>query len=113
MAGRQPSFAGHEPVRAQVLVGGRVQLDQALLPKLHHRYRGEGLRDGADPKDRVLGHWSSRPGVRDAVTGEPERSPANYTDRQTNSRPAIQNRIDLGIYFMLIDLWHGLSFDSN
>jgi hypothetical protein len=31
-------------------------------------------------------------------------APANYTDRQTNSRPAIQDRIDLGIYFMLIDL---------
>jgi hypothetical protein len=84
-----------------------------LLPQLHHRNCGEGLRDRADPKDRVLGHCYGRLGVRDAVTGEPERSIANYTDRQTNSRPAIQDRIDLGVYFMLIDLWHGLSFDSN
>jgi hypothetical protein len=47
------------------------------------------------------------------VTGEPERSIANHTNRQTNSRPAIQNRIDLGVYLVLIDLWHGLSFDSH
>jgi hypothetical protein len=78
-----------------------------LLPQLHHRNCGEGLRDGADSKDRVLGHRYRRLDVRDTVSGELERSIANYTHRQADSRPAIQDRIDLGAYFKLIDLWHG------
>jgi diacylglycerol O-acyltransferase / wax synthase len=36
---------------------GHIAKLSALLPQLHHRNCGEGLRDRADPKDRVLDHW--------------------------------------------------------
>jgi hypothetical protein len=43
-----------EAVGAKVLADGIVEIDQAPLPQLHDRDRGEGLRDRADPEDGVL-----------------------------------------------------------
>ena len=42
--------------RALVVVGGRVEVHQALLVQLHHGDRGEGLGDRPDPKHCVLVH---------------------------------------------------------
>src|SRR5512133_2928577 len=112
--GRAPAFLrGQETEGAQIVVRWSIQVDQALLPQLHHRDCGEGLGDGADPKDRVLGHRYGRLDASDAVTGKLERSIPNHSHRQTNSRPAIQDAINIAGYFELIDLRHGWWSDSS
>ena len=55
VAGRKPGLRRDQPVGAQVVVRGGIEVDQPLLPQLHHRDRREGLGDGGDPEDRVLG----------------------------------------------------------
>jgi hypothetical protein len=64
--GPEAGLGGDQAVGAQVLVGGRVDVDQPLLPQLHHGNRREGLGDGGDAKT-----VSSVTGVFDAMSATP------------------------------------------
>jgi hypothetical protein len=102
--GPKAGLRGHQRVGAQVVVGGRVEVDQALLPQLHHRNRGERLGDRGDPKHRVLGDRGARSDLGDAVPVEPlQRSIADHPHRQAGSRPAVEDLSDPRRHLDLID----------
>ena len=85
-------LGGDQPVGAQVVAGGRVEVDQSLFPQLHDGDRGDGLGDRVDPEDCVLGRPASRPDVGDAVPMEPRQgSAADHPHRQAGDRPAVEN----------------------
>jgi len=91
-------------VCAQVVFGGGIQADQSLLPKLHRSNPGEGLGDGGDPKDRVLGNRCVRRDVRHTVAVEGlKRSVGHQPESQTDSRSAVENLVDPGPHLQLID----------
>jgi hypothetical protein len=66
VAGPEAGLGGAQPVAAQVVVGGYVEVDQPVLSQLHHGDRGEGLGYGADPRHRV-----SVMGVFDVMSASP------------------------------------------
>ena len=89
VAGREAGLGRDELVGAQVVVGGRVEVDQALLPQLHDRDRREELRDRADPEDRVLGDRARSTRCRPArVRGTTRAAVADDADRQADRGPA-------------------------
>jgi hypothetical protein len=52
--GPEATPRGEQPVGVEVVVRGRVEVDDALLVELHHGDRREGLGDRADPEHRVF-----------------------------------------------------------
>jgi hypothetical protein len=93
-----------QPIGTQVVIGGGIQVDQPLLPQLHHGDRRERLGDGADPKDGVLSNGRVRRDVREAVPGEElEASVADHAHRQTDRWPAVQDPADSGLQPERID----------
>jgi len=107
----EAELRGDQPVGAQVVGRGRVEVDEPLLPQLHHRDRGEGLGDGGDPEDGVLGDRCVRRDVRDTVSVEEvEGSIAHHAHRQTNGRTTVEDPIDSGPHLVLINLGHGSPF---
>ena len=108
MAGRQLVFAGDQLVGAKIVVGGRIEVDEPLLPQLHYGDRGEGLGDGGDPKDGVLGDGSVRRQVREAVRVEElQRSVADHSQGETEGRMAVEDRVHPGLHLQPIDVRHG------
>ncbi len=88
---------GDQPVGAQVVVRGSIEVDEALLPQLHHGDRRDGLGEGADPKDRVLGDRCVRSDVGVPVSVEElQARVADHTYRQTDGRPAVEDPADMG-----------------
>jgi hypothetical protein len=72
--------SGDQLIGAQVVVRGGVEVDKPLLPQLHHGYRCEGLSDGGDPKNRVLGDGCVRLDVRKPMSVEERKlSVADYS----------------------------------
>ena len=104
----EAGLRGDQPVGPQVIVGGRIEVEQPLLPQLHHGDCGEGLCDGGDPKDRVLGDGRLRRDVGEPVSVEELKgSVADHSDRQTDGGPAVEDLVDSGLHPQLIDLGHG------
>jgi hypothetical protein len=87
-------LGGDQPVGAQVVAGGRVEVDQSLFPQLHDGDRRDGLGDRVDPEDGVLADRRARLDVGDAVPMKPRQgSAADHPHRQAGHRPAVE---DLG-----------------
>ncbi len=84
-----------QTVRAQVVRGRGVEVDEPLLPELHDRDRRDGLRDRGDPDDGVLGDRCAGPDVGDAGTDEGVE-PATLDDAhgEAHARPAGHDLID-------------------
>ena len=81
-----------QPEGAKVVVRRRVEVDQPLLPQLHHRDRGEGLGDRCDAKDGVLRDRRLRRDISEAVPVEPRQgSVTDHRDGQTGARPAVED----------------------
>jgi hypothetical protein len=88
-------LGGDQPIAAEVVIGGGIEVDQPLLKQLHHGDGGEGLGDGADPEDRVLGDGRVRRDVGEPVSVEKlEASVANRSQSQANRRPAVEDPAD-------------------
>ena len=88
----------------QIVVGGRVEIDQAPLPQLHHGDRGEGLGEGADPKDGVLRDRFLGVDIRDAVAEEPVERPAtDDANSKTSGGPAVEHLGHLALQVALLD----------
>jgi hypothetical protein len=98
--GRRPEagLGEDQPVGAQVVVGGPVEVEQLLLPQLQHRDRGEGLGDGADPEDRVLGDGRVRGDVGGPVPGKNSRRPSRTTP---TARPTAGQRLRIPLTLAL------------
>ena len=91
MAGRRFGFVGDQPEGAKVVVRRRVEVHQALLPQLHHRDCGEGLGDGCDAKDGVLGDRRPRCDISQAVPVEPRQvTVTDHRDGQSGRGPAVE-----------------------
>ena len=106
MTQRRPEtrFGRHQPKRAKVIVGGRVQAHQPLLAQLHHRDSSERLGDRPDAEYRVLGNRLPRLNVRDAVAKEPlQRSIAHDNDSEAGGGPAVQHPGHLEPQIELVD----------
>ena len=90
--GPEAGLGGDQPVGAQVVVGGGIEVDQPLLPQLHHGDRREGLGDGGDPEHRVLGDRGVRGDVCEPVSVEELEAPvADHAHRQTDGRVAVED----------------------
>jgi hypothetical protein len=75
-----------------------------LLPQLQHRDRGEGLGEGADPKDRVLGDGGVGGDVGDpVVVEEREGSVADHAHGHADGRVAAEDLADPGLQPERID----------
>jgi len=97
----------YQLVAAQVVVGGRIEVDQSVLPQLHHGNRREGLGDGGDPEDRVLGDRCVRRDVRYTKAVEPGKgSVSHHPHGKAGGRPAVEDLANLGPYLELINRGH-------
>ena len=84
-----------QPVRAQVPVRGGVEVDESLLPQLHHGDRGERLADRADPEHGFLGDRRTGREIGETVPAEEvQRSVAYHADREADGGPAVEKLID-------------------
>ena len=95
--GRRPKvrLRWDEPEGAKVVVCRRVEVQQPLLPQLHHRDCGEGLGDRSDAKDGVFGDRRLRCNIGEAVPVEPDDvSVSDHGDRQSGARPAVEDLSD-------------------
>src|SRR5579884_959088 len=104
--GRRPKAGPgrNELVCAQVVVGGGFEVDESLLPQLHHGNGGECLGDGGDAKDRVFGDGCVRRDICQPMSvKEGEASVANYSDRHAYGRPSIEDLVDPRLHLGLID----------
>ena len=81
-----------QPERAQVVVGWRVQVDQALLTELHHRHGSQGLGQRPHAEDRVLTDRAAGGDVGHAMGEDPRRGVlAQDRQRESGRRPAAQS----------------------
>jgi Recombinase/Recombinase zinc beta ribbon domain len=97
-------LGGNQPVGAQVVAGGRVEVNLSLFPQLHDGDRGDGLGDRVDPEDCVLVDRRARLDVGDAVPMEPRQgSVADHPHRQAGDGPAVENPGDPGLQPGLVD----------
>jgi len=99
-------------IGAQVVAGGGIEVDAPLLPQLHHGDRREGLGDGGDPENRVMGDGCVRPDVRDSVPVEElKTSVADRSHRQADGGVAVENLLHSGFQIesgLQIELSHGV-----
>ena len=106
--GSKARLGRNQPQGAQVVVGRGIQVDQPLLPQLHHGDRGEGLGDRADPEHRVLRDRLLGLDVGDAVAQGPlQGSITDDANRKTGRGPAVQDLGDLAPQLELIHNRHG------
>src|SRR5205814_1873716 len=79
--------------------------DQAPLPQLQHRDRGERLGNRSNPEHRVLGDRGVRRDVRQPVRREGGQGPvADDPGGETDTRPSTGDLTDAHVQ---IDLRHG------
>ena len=94
-----------ELVRTQVVVGRCVEVDEPLLPQLHHGDSGEGLRDRGDPEDRVLGDPRVRRDVGETLSREGRDPPvADDADREADGRMPVEDPTGHGVEVVAIEM---------
>ena len=104
-----PAIPGNQLVRAQVVVGRGVEVDEPSFSELQNGDRGEGLGDGGDPEDGVLGDRCPGGDVGKAVCGEElQRAVPDHPEGEAHGGPSIEDLVHPPLDGRLMGLAHGV-----
>ena len=97
-------MGGDQPIGAQVLARGRVEVDEPVLFQLHHGDRREELRDRPDPEHGVLGDRGERPDVGQPPPGEElQGTVPDHSHRQPHRGMASQDTVEPRTELFVVD----------